>query len=125
MLTCKLRPHHGLCIAFFEGKGYSPDFVENMTRVIAALDADDPEITLTDRADVICAACPNDHGGVCESADKVARYDSAVLRLIGRKRGDTLHYSEFRALVDACILSPGKLGEVCLDCQWYGICGKK
>ena len=29
-----LRPHHGLCIAFFEGKGYNQKFVENMTNVV-------------------------------------------------------------------------------------------
>ena len=123
MCVGKLRPHHGLCIAFFKEKGYSPDFVENMTRVIAALNADDPTITLTDRADEICAGCPNDRGGVCESAEKVGRYDDAVLCLIGRKCGDTLRWSELCALADARILSPGKLGEVCGDCQWYGICG--
>lgn len=124
MSTCKLRPHHGLCIAFFEGKGYSAAFAENMKRVIAALEANDPEITLTDRTDVICAACPNDRGGVCESAEKVGRYDAAVLRLTGYACGDTLRWSAFRALVDGRILSPGLLGEVCGDCQWYGICGR-
>ena len=124
MSTCKLRPHHGLCIAFFEGKGYSAAFAENMKRVIAVLEANDPEVTLADSADVICAACPNDRGGVCESAEKVGRYDDAVLRLTGHACGDTLRWSEFRALADGRILSPGLLGEVCGDCQWYGICGR-
>ena len=33
----KIRPHHGLCIAFFEGKGYSPEFVRHMEQTIANL----------------------------------------------------------------------------------------
>ena len=27
-----LRAHHGLCLRFFQGKGYSGAFVENMAR---------------------------------------------------------------------------------------------
>ena len=26
-----LRPHHGMCLAYFEGKGYSDGFTVNMT----------------------------------------------------------------------------------------------
>ena len=28
----KLRAHHGMCLAFFEGKGYSSAFTENMEK---------------------------------------------------------------------------------------------
>ena len=34
MSSFKIRPHHGLCTAFFEGKGYSGDFVRNMANVL-------------------------------------------------------------------------------------------
>ena len=30
-----MRPHHALCALFFEGKGYSPAFIENMTALLA------------------------------------------------------------------------------------------
>ena len=30
----KLRAHHGMCLAFFEGKGYSSAFTENMGKVL-------------------------------------------------------------------------------------------
>jgi hypothetical protein len=29
-----LRPHHGLCFQFYEGKGYSPDFIDHMEKVV-------------------------------------------------------------------------------------------
>ncbi len=123
MCSYKLRPHHSLCIRFFRGSGYSPAFVENMSRVIAALGADDPAVTLTCSADAICAACPNDRGGVCESAEKVARYDDAVARLTGLNEGDELRWSALCARVDEAILRPGRRGEVCGDCQWSDLCG--
>ena len=30
MITYNIRAHHGMCLTFFQGKGYSGDFVENM-----------------------------------------------------------------------------------------------
>lgn len=49
-----LRPHHGLCIGFFEGRGYSAEFVRHMTEVIAVLEAEDLEITLVTHCDALC-----------------------------------------------------------------------
>ena len=124
MSNCELRPHHALCVGFFQGKGYSEAFVENMASVIGALRASDPLLTLRSAADPLCGSCPHNHGGVCESADKVARYDAAVLRLLGLRNGAALRRSELSARVRERILAPGRLGEVCGDCQWYEICSQ-
>ena len=124
MSSCELRPHHALCVGFFQGKGYSEAFVENMASVIGALRASDPLLTLRSAADPLCGSCPHNIGGVCESADKVARYDAAVLRLLGLRDGAALRRSELSAWVRERILAPGRLGEVCGDCQWYEICSQ-
>ena len=34
----RLRPHHGMCLAYFEGKGYSDDFTENMQHMLELLE---------------------------------------------------------------------------------------
>ena len=47
MSVYKIRAHHGMCLSFFQGKGYSGDFVENMVRMKAIL-AENPEIILMD-----------------------------------------------------------------------------
>ena len=73
-----LRAHHGLCLRFFQGKGYSGAFVENMAQKKAMLE-ENPLVRLTDQADEICRACPNNLSGQCESAEKVRRYDREVL----------------------------------------------
>ncbi len=125
MSSYKLRPHHGLCTAFFEGKGYSVDFVRNMTAVIEMLERDDPEIVLTVGEDIICGNCPNNRTHICESSEKVVRYDGAVLELCGLAAGDAVRWSDFRSAVFDRIISPGRLSEVCGGCQWYNICGEK
>ena len=114
----ELRPHHGLCLSFFRGKGYSEDFVENMTRIQGAL-AENPLIRLTGNTDVICAACPNNQAGCCRTAEKAARYDREVLRR-------TLPYltwlTVFEKRVRQQILDAGQREAVCGDCQWSALC---
>ena len=120
----KIRPHHGLCGEFFQGKGYSGEFVENMSAVLDLLNKNDPYVILTVGTDRICCRCPHNTGDVCETAEKVTRYDNAVLKLCRAEHGDVLRWSDLRALVREKIISPGLLEQVCGDCMWFDICGK-
>ena len=117
-----LRPHHALCIGFFEGKGYSERFVRHMADVIARLGADDPLLKLVTECDCICTACPHNCGSICESAQKVMRYDVNVLTLCGLQAGAVLHWTELRETVGEMILRRGRLSEVCGGCRWETIC---
>lgn len=119
-----LRPHHVLCIGFFEGKGYSEEFVSNMRQVISRLD-DNAFIQLTIQTDVVCSRCPLDASGDCFAEKKAAGYDAALLRLTGLSDGEVLTWKELRRSVNEAVLSCGKLGTVCGDCRWYEICADK
>lgn len=121
-----LRPHHGMCFQFFEGKGYSADFTDHMGRVIRELTGDpNRPVTLTLGPDPVCEGCPNNRNGVCDTPEKVRRYDAAVLRLCGLRAGDSLPYQAFAALVEQRILEAGRRDEICGDCCWNAICRKK
>lgn len=119
----KIRPHHGLCAEFFRGEGYSSDFTENMSRILSALNETNPFVILAAGADMICAECPNNGKTGCSSAEKVSRYDESALKLCGLSAGDSLPWSDFRNIIREKIVSANRLGEVCGDCSWYGICG--
>ena len=119
MSVYKIRAHHGMCLSFFQGKGYSGEFVENMSRMKAIL-AENPEIILMDGPDDICAACSNRLTETC--AEKASRYDREVLRRCGLSVGDTLPYGDFSKKVTEAILRPGMRAEICGDCQWSGLC---
>jgi hypothetical protein len=135
MLSYRLRPHHALCITFFEGKGYSKEFVENMIQVIQDLE-DNAVVQLTVEEDVICVACPNNDEQRCTSSDKesasseqrctsndkVMRYDQAVLSLCQLKEGQKIRWKELNELAKERIIRAEKLQTVCGDCQWYAIC---
>lgn len=116
-----LRAHHGLCLHFFRGKGYSGAFVENMAQRKAMLEQN-PLVRLTDQADEICRACPNNLCGQCESAEKVRRYDQEVLSRCGLTTGDVLPYRELTERVQNTILLPSRREEICGDCQWTDLC---
>ena len=119
MSVYKIRAHHGVCLYFFQGKGYSGEFVENMSRMKAIL-AENPEIILMDGPDDICAACPNRLTETC--AEKASRYDREVLRRCGLSVGERLPYREFSRKVIETILRPGVRAEICGDCQWSSLC---
>lgn len=117
-----LRPHHGMCLRHFAGRGYSRGFAANMGRVKAALTQDIP-VRLAAEADAVCAACPNNRGGVCDKPSLVAGYDRAVLAFCDLQEGQVLPYGTFAVLVEERILLPGRRREICGGCQWDGLCG--
>lgn len=123
MLKYKLRPHHGLCILFFEGKGYSDSFAQNMSDIIEKL-CDTEQIELTLSADCICACCPNNQNGLCKAQKKVLRYDRKVLELCGFEDKQSISYGVFKEAVTKNIILSGKLKTVCGNCQWSDICNE-
>ncbi|MBE6876623.1 MAG: DUF1284 domain-containing protein [Ruminococcus sp.] len=125
MSSFELRPHHGLCIAFFEGKGYNPEFIRHMAEMISYLDCCNPEIRLVLHTDRICSACPHNRNSVCESAQKVLSYDRAVLSLCGLEENQVLLWKDFQSLVRLKILQQRSISAVCRDCQWLCICSGK
>ena len=62
-----LRPHHGMCLAYFEGKGYSDGFTVNMQKMLEFFEKG-ADIELTVSGDEICKECPNLKEGSCVSA---------------------------------------------------------
>ena len=82
--TYRIRPHHGMCLYFFEGKGYSEGFTKHMAEVKEwLLGKNGPaSLQLVGATDEICSACPHNKGGSCESAEKVDRYDAGVLKYL-------------------------------------------
>ena len=119
--TYKIRAHHGLCLYYFKGKGYSEEFVENMTDIKSNLE-NNPLVLITDQTDAVCSACPNHKGGLCVTEEKVAEYDKQVLERCNISAGDIMPFSDFEQLVQKNILFPGKRKEVCGNCQWDALC---
>lgn len=120
-MCSRLRPHHGLCIAFFEGKGYSSSFVRHMEEVIGELEKN-PQIQLMAQEDTICSCCPNKGRDGCSTSEKVLAYDSRVLALCGLETGEYIFWETFQEKIRKHIIKAGNMQQVCGDCGWAEIC---
>ena len=113
----RLRPHHGMCLAYFEGKGYSDGFTGNMQHMLELLEKG-ADVEMAVFGDEICKACPNLKHGVCLSADLVEHYDRKVLEYCGLKERENLSFRDFVDNVQKNIIETGKRVEICGGCQW-------
>jgi hypothetical protein len=119
-----LRPHHALCALFFEGKGYSQVFIENMKAFLA-----DPTrmLQITSGCDALCQACPHNLNGLCDEETKVSLFDRRTLNLTGAllQAEQPMPLYEFCQIVYDGILQQGLLAEVCGECEWAKFCQGK
>lgn len=117
-----LRPHHGICIANFVGRGYDRAFTINMKQTVMALNAwPHQEILLKSTEDVLCSKCPNCEEQ-CVTARKVSGLDKAVLNACRIEDGCVMTWQEFRDRVDKSILKAGKFEKICHSCKWFEFC---
>lgn len=120
-----LRAHHGLCLMFFEGKGYSPAFTQNMAQILNRLEkAPGQKVRLLAGGDRICAPCPHFAGGKCAENAKTSAFDRRALALCGLFSGSVLPWEAYRDLLQNRIIASKKLAAVCAGCQWSEICQK-
>ena len=120
----KIRAHHGLCLCFFQGRGYSESFVKNMAAIKEMLEQN-PLVCITSQTDIICEKCPNNTDGTCKSEAAVAEYDRQVLLRCNIPSGDCMPYQDFEKMVQKNILMPGKRKEICAGCQWEELCDSR
>ena len=123
----KLRPHHLLCTQGFNGKGYSADFVENMTAITSRLRSDfDVMVEIVFSTDDICSRCPHMLGeNLCQSNEKVNRFDAKVIAYFGIEEKGYIYKEivhEIHTKMTQTIMD-----DICGECNWYAVsdCQKK
>lgn len=126
-MTVRLRPHHLLCVLTYVGKGYSPAFTANMTRIAERLRSGEV-IEIVEGPDDICAPLLNDLDPHCHHAsvtlrDRAAVDDIAPVLKLNIRAGTRL------ALVDGVVsrlrgrFASAKIRHACGGCQWNELCG--
>ena len=113
-----------MCLAFFIGNGYSSGFTAHMQEMLELFQKG-AMVQLVLKTDEICSACPNNCEGFCEAAEKVNRYDAAVLDACSFEKMQELPFETFVRTVQKKIIETGKREEICGDCQWNRICQKQ
>lgn len=117
-----IRPHHLLCMRYFQGCGYSDEFIENMRYVISNL-KNGSEVLLIRGCDDICRKCPNNRKNTCCDGEKVKSYDKSVISSCNLDFDKVYEYGCLYSVVENNIIKKDMLRFVCGDCQWFHICG--
>jgi hypothetical protein len=122
----KYRPHHFLCTLGFQGKGYSPSFVENFQSIadhLRASDGDQTPIEVVGETDSICHPCPNRTGSTCTSEPKIRALDEAHQKMLGLRIGEVLTWGEAQQRIAESVDSEA-FHRACAPCAWkaLGVC---
>ena len=123
----EIRGHNLLCIQGFVGKGYSPDFVDNMRRTIDVL-TPATVIKVICEPDQLCNACPNLAESGCalhgEGTEvEIAVQDRDVMARLGITEGEHLRWTAILERIRATV-APEDLESICGNCPWLplGVC---
>ncbi len=117
----RLRPHHLLCTQGYSGKGYSNDFVQNMTEITNCLHSEaHVTVDIVFSTDDICERCPKKLGAnLCSDNCKVNEFDRKVIQYftLEEKRYN------YHALVQEINMQMTEtmLSDICATCSWYPI----
>ncbi|GIM46852.1 hypothetical protein DNHGIG_24010 [Collibacillus ludicampi] len=121
-----LRGHHILCVHGFQGMGYSPEFVKNMTEIVEEIRNNQMNfpIQVISGLDDVCDKCPNKGDGFCKAFDDhVKELDQRIMEHIGLTHGDLFDKAKLLRLT-AEKVEPDDLDVLCAGCSWlsYGVC---
>lgn len=118
-----LRGHHLVCLQFFEGSGYSEEFVDNLRRVLDGFQHEGA--VLEAGPDDVCARCHHlGAEGECTlepgGEQSIRALDKLAVELLQVDTGQRVDYEQVRAQV-ARVLRQWR-AQACDGCQWATQC---
>ncbi|WP_374422153.1 DUF1284 domain-containing protein [Paracoccus sp. (in: a-proteobacteria)] len=111
-----------LCAIGWQGRGYSPDFTDNMNAIVLGRLRADPttEVVFTGTADSICGPCPSRRGMGCASNERIAGLDARHAKALGIVPGQRMSWAEAQARATSRV-TPEDMNGTCTGCQWLGL----
>lgn len=121
----KFRGHHLICLHFFQGEGYSEEYVENLRNVLKRADKKE-EIEVVEGPDDICRACPSLKEDRCNhknGADlEISNLDNIATKFLNVAKGEKVTWSSIK---DRIKLAPKEwLTAFCEGCDWENVCNR-
>jgi len=119
----RYRPHHFLCTLGFQGKGYSPGFVQNFSTIVGRLREKDGEqqlIEVVDVCDDICQPCPRRSKQLCQQEKTIAVLDAGHSQVLGLQAGQRISWGEAKDLLKER-MSIADFHRVCSACSWKSL----
>jgi hypothetical protein len=127
-MPVRLRGHHFLCMLTYKGLGYTPDFVANMTALIADISAGRP-VMLIEGPDDICQGLDAEGRLVCDhdcskaetrDLDHLAVKEVSVL--LGHALDAPFRLSAKKVAAMRAAFAAGSIRSGCAECPWHDTC---
>jgi len=117
-----LRGHHLICLHFYNGEGYSAEYIKHLSNTLEI--AEKGIVSICAGADCICTKCPNLRDDNCEyyeNAERdIRRMDATALELLKLTPGASVSWKEVREKVEKTVRE--WYGLYCKDCNWISAC---
>ena len=124
-LAIKLRGHHLICLHFFKGEGYNPEFVKNLREILKRVEAGE-ELEVCSGADDVCKTCPYLKGKLClydkDAEAEIRAMDKRAMGLLRLKIMDRVNWQEIRERIPEAFHVWSE--EYCKECEWRRVCEK-
>lgn len=121
----KLRGHHLICLHFFNGEGYNPEFVANLREILKRAETGE-DIEFYSGADDICKMCPYLKGGRClydkDAETEIREMDRRALKLLSLKTKGRVKWLDIREKIPEIFHEWSR--EFCKGCDWRKVCEK-
>jgi len=125
-----IRAHNLICLQGFEGKGYSPEFIELMDRIHRYLSNNrGARVIVTNRPDNFCHSCPHLDGETCmgmpshsrseigDLPDSATLMDNRVFEILEITPEAVYVWGEILNKIEQNLL-PVHMDYICGTCEW-------
>lgn len=121
----KLRGHHLICLHFFEGEGYNPEFIENLKEILNRVESGE-DVEVCSGPDDVCKMCPYLTRKMClydeDAESEIKGMDKKALRLLGLKSREIVQWLDIGEKIPEIFREWS--GEYCNSCAWRKVCDK-
>jgi hypothetical protein len=121
----RLRGHHLICLHFFLGEGYNPEFIDNLKEVLKRAEAGE-EIEIWAGADDVCRECPYLRGKLClydkDAENEIREMDRTAIELLGLEKGTGVKWTDINKKIRGIFREWAE--RYCEECDWRWVCEK-
>jgi uncharacterized protein len=121
----RLRGHHLICLHFFSGEGFQPEFIKNLRETIKKAEAGEA-VCACPGPDDICNRCPYLKAELClynkEADEEIRTMDKAAQEFLNTKSGEEITWQELKEKIPG--IFPSWSGQYCCGCDWKRVCDK-
>lgn len=121
----KLRGHHLLCLHFFTGEGYNPEFIGNLKEILIRAQSGE-EIEVCSGVDDVCSACPFLKERRCRydkhAENEIQKMDRDATKLLKIEQGMKVMWFDIQERAKGILRTWKK--DYCKSCTWRKVCEK-